>query len=270
MGLLGPSGAGGDQPPTGTQWLLMIFLAALLLEIQVRNFADAPVARELAANLARLGKETQRAEFLIEGQLMQGYTLAYAGELAAARQALERTVAIYAERDGASCSFPTPQDPAVAALSLLAMVCWIQGDAAAATSHARDAIERAEASRHPFDIAYAHAYVAMVEPGRRYRAPLDQEAAVAEHEQLLGLVGLEELPLTGHGVVVRAVERDVDAGLRQGRHRSVVALGHLRGIAVGAVGIGERGEVVTGPLRLLVGGRLVPRRQRLLGRVRRV
>src|SRR4029079_4209285 len=76
--------------------------------------ADATESRELSAHLVRLGEETQRAEFLIEGYLMQGYTQAYAGELEAARAALVKAVDIYRSSDGARMTFPTPQDPAVA------------------------------------------------------------------------------------------------------------------------------------------------------------
>jgi class 3 adenylate cyclase len=141
--------------------------------------ADAPTSRELSAHLVRLGEETQRAEFLIEGHLMQGYTQAYAGELEAGRAALLKTVDIYRSKDGASMVFPTPQDPAVAALSLLAMVCWILGEAEAAGDYARDAVLSAQASKRPFDAAYAHAFVAMFENLRRDPQRAAEHAGVA-------------------------------------------------------------------------------------------
>ncbi|MES1264930.1 MAG: hypothetical protein ABUU24_04665, partial [Variovorax sp.] len=129
--------------------------------------ADAPTSRELSAHLVRLGEETQRAEFLIEGHLMQGYTQVYAGELEGGRAALLKTVEIYRSEGGARMVFPTPQDPAVAALSLLAVVCWMRGEAQPAADYARDAIQNAEASKRPFDAAYAHSFVAMFENLRR-------------------------------------------------------------------------------------------------------
>jgi len=141
--------------------------------------ADAPTSRELSAHLVRLGEETQRAEFLIEGYLMQGYTQAYAGELEAGRAALIKVVDIYRSKDGASMAFPTPQDPAVAALSLLAVVCWILGTAQAANDYARDAVRSAEASKRPFDAAYAHSFVAMFENLRRDPEQAAHHAGVA-------------------------------------------------------------------------------------------
>ena len=141
--------------------------------------ADAPMSRELSAHLVRLGEETQRAEFLIEGHLMQGYTQAYAGELEAARAALVKAVDIYRSKDGARLTFPTPQDPAVAALSLLAMVCWILGQPEAAGEYARDAVRSAEASKRPFDAAYAHSFVAMYENLRREPQQAARHAGVA-------------------------------------------------------------------------------------------
>jgi len=141
--------------------------------------ADAPTSRELSAHLVRLGEETQRAEFLIEGHLMQGYTQAYAGELEAGRAALLKVVDIYRSKDGASMVFPTPQDPAVAALSLLAVVCWILGEAEAAGEYAGDAVRSAEASKRPFDVAYAHSFVAMFENLRRDPQRAAHHAGVA-------------------------------------------------------------------------------------------
>jgi class 3 adenylate cyclase len=129
--------------------------------------SDAPTSRELSAHLVRLGEETQRAEFLIEGHLMQGYTQVYAGELEGGRAALLKVVDIYRSKGGAGMAFPTPQDPAVAALSLLAVVCWMRGEAQPAADYARDAIQSAEASKRPFDTAYAHSFAAMFENLRR-------------------------------------------------------------------------------------------------------
>jgi len=141
--------------------------------------ADAAMSRELSEHLVRLGEETQRAEFLIEGYLMQGYTQAYAGELRRGRDALLKTVDIYRSKGGAGMAFPTPQDPAVAAMSLLAVVCWMLGEAEPAAGHAREAVRSAEASKRPFDMAYAHSFVAMFENLRRHPQQAAQEAGVA-------------------------------------------------------------------------------------------
>jgi predicted ATPase len=125
--------------------------------------ADAKTSRELAEHCVRLGEETQRPEFLIEGYAMRGYTKVYAGELEGGQEALAHAVEIYRTRDGARIVFPTPQDPAVACLSLLAMVSLILGQAKRAAAYASDAIQVAEATKRAFDAAYAHSFIAMFE-----------------------------------------------------------------------------------------------------------
>jgi class 3 adenylate cyclase/predicted ATPase len=125
--------------------------------------ADVKAAQELAEQCVRLGEETQRADFLIEGYTALGYALVHAGELASGRDVLAKAVDIYRTRDGARLAYPTPQDPAVACLSLLAAVSWILGQSRRAVECAADALQTAEELKRPFDAAYAHCYAAMFE-----------------------------------------------------------------------------------------------------------
>lgn len=125
--------------------------------------ADLKAARELSEHCVRLGEETQRADFLIEGYTALGYTLTYAGELEKGRLLLAKAVDIYRSRDGASLTYPSPQDPSMACLSLLAMVSWILGQPRKAAAYAIEAVQTAEALQRPFDTAYAHCFAAMFE-----------------------------------------------------------------------------------------------------------
>lgn len=125
--------------------------------------ADGRTSLELAERCVRLGEETQRAEFLIEGYLMLGYTLVYAGQLDNGREALVRALDIYRNHEEARLAFPTPQDPAVAALSLLAAVNWIVARPENAVECALEAVRAAELTKRPFDVAYAHCFVALFE-----------------------------------------------------------------------------------------------------------
>jgi class 3 adenylate cyclase/predicted ATPase len=129
--------------------------------------ADGEASLELAEQCVRLAEETQRVDFLIEGYLMQGYALVYAGQLESGRGALAKALEIYRTRDGAHIDFPTPQDPAVASLSLLTTVSWILGQPEHASEHAFDAIRTAELTKRPFDAAYAHCFIALFETLRR-------------------------------------------------------------------------------------------------------
>ena len=120
-------------------------------------------ARELAAQCLRLGEETERAEYLIEGYNGLGYTLVYLGELKTGSTLLAKGLEVYRTRDGKWFSYPTPQDPAVACLCLLAHVTWMFGDVSRAVQYSREAIEAAEGLNRPFDLAYAHCFAAMFE-----------------------------------------------------------------------------------------------------------
>ncbi len=123
---------------------------------------DARSSRELAAHLVRLAEETCQPAFLVEGYLMQGYVLSYAGELDTGRSALTKVLDVYRSCDGARLAFPTPQDPAIAALSMLAVVHAIRGEPRLAADCLREALDSPQAAQRPFDSAYAHTFAAMV------------------------------------------------------------------------------------------------------------
>jgi class 3 adenylate cyclase len=123
---------------------------------------DTQACGELADQLVRLGEETRRPDYLIEAYLMLGYHSTYIGELAVGRHALQRVVALYREHAGHQIPWPTPQDPRVAAESLLAVVGWLTGQVQASQVHAAEALRAAELTGKPFDAAYAHVHVACV------------------------------------------------------------------------------------------------------------
>jgi predicted ATPase/class 3 adenylate cyclase len=129
--------------------------------------------RELAEQCLRLGKEAyerdhKRPEYLIEGYNALGYVLFYQGELQEALQAFNEVVELYRAHDGHRLSYPfVPQDPAVAALSAMAIVAWMLGDNSRATQCSEEALALAESLNRPFDRAYAHCFIAMLENIRR-------------------------------------------------------------------------------------------------------
>jgi predicted ATPase/class 3 adenylate cyclase len=149
-------------------------LRGLFVFYQVR--CEFTSARELAEQCVRLGKETyvkdsKRPEYLIEGYNALGYVLFYQGELQEALQAFTQAVELYRAHDGHRLSYPfVPQDPAVAALSALAIVAWMLGDNRRATQCSEEALALAESLNRPFDRAYAHCFLAMLENIRRQYA----------------------------------------------------------------------------------------------------
>ena len=152
--------------------------------------ADAKTSLELADRCLQLAQETRRNEFLVEAFVMEGYAHGDFGDLARAHAALAKAVHIYRCTAAGRFAYPTPQDPLVASLSLLAVLSLIQGDTAAAVAQAEDAIRTAKALERPFDLAYAHTYAAMFESlGRNFAGAAEHAALAMEISQRHGFAG---------------------------------------------------------------------------------
>jgi len=122
---------------------------------------DLIIAKELAERCLHLGLETDRDEYVIEGYTGLGYPLSNMGELKKGTELLEKAVEEYYSRKGKRLTYGTTQDPAVASFCLLALNRWMQGDFTLAAQCKQNALELAEELKRPFDLAYAHCYVAM-------------------------------------------------------------------------------------------------------------
>ena len=118
-------------------------------------------AKEYAERCLRLGLETDRADYVIEGYNILGYALSYMGELKKGTEFLEKAVEEYHSRKGKRLTYGTAQDPAVASFCLLALNRWMLGDSTQAAQYKQKALELAEDLKQPFVLAYAHCYVAM-------------------------------------------------------------------------------------------------------------
>lgn len=135
-------------------WVLRGLCALYVARSDTRN------SHELTDQLVRLAERSQRPEHLIEANLMLGCCRTYGGDFAVGRRALQRVVSLYREHDGRQISWPTPQDPMMAALSLLSLASWSMGDVQAAQREIAEARQAADATGRPFDIAYAETYAA--------------------------------------------------------------------------------------------------------------
>jgi class 3 adenylate cyclase/predicted ATPase len=167
-------------------------LRGLFVFYQVRCEFDT--AHELADHCVRLGKETHkrdnnRPEYLIEGYNALGYVLFYQGELRESLRAFTQAVELYRAHNGHQLHYPfVPQDPAVAALSALAIVAWMLGNDSNATQCSNDALALAESLNRPFDRAYAHCFIAMLENMRqRYLRAFEHAKKAIDIAQEKGL-----------------------------------------------------------------------------------
>ena len=141
--------------------------------------AELLTAHDLAKRCTQIAEQAQRVDYLIEGSALWGYTLVYTGEITEGRRLLERAVDLYRSHDGHRLSFPTPQDPSVACLSLLASVSWTMGDLAAGSRCSEEAIAAARSKNRPFDMAYAHCFAAAFENMRRHPLAAIRHAEIA-------------------------------------------------------------------------------------------
>ena len=148
------------------------------------------LAHDLAEQCLRLARLTQNEAFLIEGYTALGYTLCYRGELDASRTTLEQGLQHYFSSQDQALTFLTPQDPGVACSALLAFVLWLLGYPDQALCRSQEALALAQKTEQPFNIAYAHAYSAVVhqqrhEPDQAARQARATITISTEHE--LGL-----------------------------------------------------------------------------------
>jgi class 3 adenylate cyclase/tetratricopeptide (TPR) repeat protein len=151
---------------------------------------ELSTARNLAQQCFRIGEETQRPEYLIEGCTALGYVLVFMGELADGRSLLERAIQIYKSNNGQTLVFQTAQDPCVACLGLLALVSWAQGAFEQAAAYREESLATATRLNRPFDMAYAGCFAAMLDNIRsepRTAAELATTAAQISRDHGFGI-----------------------------------------------------------------------------------
>lgn len=120
-------------------------------------------AHELALQCVRLGDETGRPDYQVEGYTALGYVIFYFGRLDEAVEHLSRAVEIYRHNRGETLVYPSAQDPCIASLCLLSHAHCLQGRFSQARAAADEALALAARLRRPFEAAYARGYAAMLE-----------------------------------------------------------------------------------------------------------
>jgi predicted ATPase len=121
--------------------------------------ADLQAARELAEQLLTLAQRVHYPSSLLWAHYVLGITLFSLGELDPARTHLEQGMGFYDPQHRRS---PTLQDPGVSCLSYTAWVLWHLGYADQALRKNLAALTLAQELSHPFSLAYAHHYAAIV------------------------------------------------------------------------------------------------------------
>jgi tetratricopeptide (TPR) repeat protein len=79
-------------------------------------------------------------------------------DLEESRMTLERCVALFEQSRSQNLRFVTPENPAVAALSVLPLTLWLLGRPDEAVRRKEEALVLAEGLGHPFNIAFVHCW----------------------------------------------------------------------------------------------------------------
>jgi hypothetical protein len=119
-------------------------------------------AAEVSAACLKLARDSGRVDYLIEALSFRGYTCVFQGEPVEGCRALEDSLDLYQHHDGQSFRYPSPQDAGTAAWSLLPIAAWLVGDTARAETAVTEALAHSSRVGRPFDVAYAHVWIAML------------------------------------------------------------------------------------------------------------
>ncbi len=138
-------------------------------------------AHELGERLLGLAQKVQDPAFLLEAHFAVGQTLMFRGELVAAREHLERGIALYDPVQHHAHAFLYGQDPGVFCHVLVAWDLCSLGYPEQALARSQDALAVAEEVTHPLSLAAAQVFFALTHQFRR-EGPAAQEHAAAAIE----------------------------------------------------------------------------------------
>jgi predicted ATPase len=156
-------------------------------------------ARELGEQLDRLAQHQGAPTPLMEAHEMLGRTLFYLGEYASARTHLEQGIALADPTAQWVLALRHGEAPGVRCLAVAAPTLWCLGAPAQAVQRSQEALAQAQALAHPFSLAQAQQWAAILHHRRR-----EVPAVQALADTLLTLATAQGFPLfTGWGTCWR-------------------------------------------------------------------
>ena len=130
--------------------------------------AELQTARELGEQLLSLAQRAQDPALLLEAHHALGQTLFFLGEFAPARAHLEQGIALYDPQQHRSHAFlyrPGPRGGLPASVRPGPCGSWLSGPGPAGRVH--EALTLAQELAHPFSLAFALNFAAMLHQFRR-------------------------------------------------------------------------------------------------------
>jgi predicted ATPase len=138
-------------------------------------------ATEAGFKLITVAEEIRDSGLFTVGSFALGATLYYRGESVAARSQLERGIATYQSDVHNSLRFQYVFDPGVGCRRVLALVLWVLGHPDRSLRHISEAVAQAKAQQHPYGLAGALLFAAVLHQyrGEPHLVRRHAEAAMA-------------------------------------------------------------------------------------------
>jgi DNA-binding winged helix-turn-helix (wHTH) protein/predicted ATPase len=152
--------------------------------------ADLPIARALGEEMLALAHSEQSPALLLQAHHVVGETLYLQGELLAAREHLERAIALYDSRQHDALGLLYGLDPGVVSLSYAAWTAGLLGYAEQALTSVQRALTLARQVAFPLSSGVALIAAAIVSQARR-----DARTAQEQAEAAIALATEQGLPL---------------------------------------------------------------------------
>jgi class 3 adenylate cyclase/predicted ATPase len=156
---------------------LFTALAGLAAFYTVR--AEWQVARDLGAQLLCLAQSQSDTALLLFAHHAMGFIVFCQGDLALARTHLEQGMSLYDPQQHGSLALLYGLDPGVGNLSFLAITLWILGCPDQALRKGQEALELAHALSHPYSLAFALTWAAILHQVRRDHQATQEQAEAA-------------------------------------------------------------------------------------------
>ena len=175
--------------------------------------------REIGETLLRLAQRADDPVLAVIAHYTLGATWMWLGALPAARQHLEAGIALYTLDQRRAPVFRIGQDPGVACRVLAAQILWLLGYPERALAHIHEALALAHELSHPYSLAFARLWAALVSQlGRDVVAAHEQaEATVAlATEQGFPLMAAWGTSLRGWALVMQGQGEEEMIQVRQG------------------------------------------------------
>jgi predicted ATPase len=141
--------------------------------------AELHIARELGEQLLTLAQQHQEPVYFLGAHFMLGGALTDQGVFAPALVHWEQTFALYDRQQHHALTSLFGADPGVFSLSFASHALWLSGYPQQALSRSRQALKLAQDLSHPFSLALAHCYAAMLHQFRREPRSVQQQAEAA-------------------------------------------------------------------------------------------